>query len=459
VSLWWLFTHLFSVLGFVLAFIVLAGLPRERRTPSSTLAWLLAVALIPYVGVPLYLMFGARKMRRLARGKEALYLPSSKSLPADTGHAIERILCSAGAPHGVPGNAIELYPTGEDAYHGLVEMIVRAKRSIHIATFILGGGEVGNAILDLLERKATEGVEVRLLIDALFAFRTDRGRLERLKKAGGRFAFFMPVIHIPFRGQANLRNHRKIWIADGVEAIVGGMNIAKEYMGPAPYAKRWRDVALRIHGPAVPDLERIFRSDWAFAAKEVLMAHGEPFLDVPGDAYVQVVASGPDVPTDTFYDAMLSALFAARARIWIATPYFIPDEALARALVLAVRRGVDVRIVVPRRSNHWTADIAGGSYLRQVKDSGGKVLPYMRGMMHAKVTVIDDAVAVLGSANVDMRSLFLDYEVALFFYSKAQIEMLSAWFESLFTACGELSDPSRARVFLENIGRILAPLV
>jgi cardiolipin synthase A/B len=458
VSIWWLFTHLFSVLGFVLAFLVLAGLPRERRAPSSTFAWLLVIVLIPYVGVPLYLMFGPRKLRRLARGKEALYLPSSGAPPADAGHALERILRSAGAPRAIGGHRVELLATGEEAYRELVAMIERARRSIHIATFILGGDEVGRSILDLLERKAREGLEVRLLIDALFGFRADRGGLERLRRAGGRYAFFMPVLHIPFRGQANLRNHRKIWLGDGREAIVGGMNIAREYMGPTPHPKRWRDVAVRIEGPTVPDLSRIFRLDWAFASKESL---GEPAVDVTpkGSAHVQVAASGPDVPGDTIYDATLSALFGARSRIWIATPYFIPDEAVARGLVLAVRRGVDVRIVIPLRSNHWTADLAGGSYLRQVSDAGGRVLPFTGGMMHAKVAVIDETVGVLGSANMDVRSFFVDYEVALFFYSAEEIALVAGWFEGLFRGCAEsLSPASRARVLLENVGRLLAPL-
>jgi cardiolipin synthase len=179
-----------------------------------------------------------------------------------------------------------------------------------------------------------------------------------------------------------------------------------------------------------------------------------------GDASLQVVASGPDVPDDTYYDAVLSALFQARERIWIATPYFIPDEAITRGLVLAARRGVDVTVLVPLRSNHLSADIAGGSYLRQIVKAGGHVRPFARGMMHAKVMLIDHDVAVLGSANLDMRSLFLDYEIALFVYTRPEIERFGAWFDALLAECDQaLPEPGRVRVLAEDFGRLLAPLM
>jgi cardiolipin synthase len=456
----WFLSHLLTVIGFVCAIAVLAGLSRDRRSPQSTLAWLLVVALVPYVGVPLYFIFGGRKMRRLAQGKTPLYIPSGRVLPAEQGSSIERILCTDGSPRASGGNRVELLDTGERAYESLIALLERSTRSIHIATFILGGDEVGRSVLEVLERKAREGLEVRLLVDALFAFRADHGALERLHKAGGRYAFFMPVLHIPFRGHANLRNHRKITVVDGEQAILGGMNLAREYMGPLPVEGRWRDLNVRVQGPAAADADAVFRSDWSFAAKETLEATPTTASSPKNGGVVQLTASGPDVRADTLYDALVSALFSATSRIFIATPYFIPDETLAHALVLATRRGVDVRVVVPLRSNHWTADIAGGGYLRQVQDAGGRVLPYLDGMMHAKAVVIDQSIGVLGSANMDMRSLFLDYEVALFFYSAPEIEAIASWFGALFARCGErLPPPTRFRAGAESVGRLLAPLV
>jgi cardiolipin synthase len=259
-----------------------------------------------------------------------------------------------------------------------------------------------------------------------------------------------------------LRNHRKIIVVDGQRAILGGMNLALEYMGPTPHPGRWRDLSLALSGPAVIHLHAVFRSDWEFAAIGGGDA-GESLEFLPpqtGSARLQVVASGPDVLLDTYYDAILSALFQAKKRIWIATPYFIPDEAITRALVLAIRRGVDVRIVVPARSNHLTADIAGGSYLRQIEDTGGHVCPYLPAMMHAKVALIDSEIGVLGSANLDMRSLFLDYEIAVFAYSREQLEELTEWFESLLQECApQLERPGRTRALAEDLGRLLAPLM
>jgi cardiolipin synthase len=459
----WIVPHVFSVMGFLLAVFLLSRILREHRPPASTMAWLLAIVLVPYVGVPMYFLIGGRKHRRLAARKAPLY-PRTRTTGTGTEaqHAVERVLVTAGAPRPTSGNQLELLATGEATFARITELFESAERSIDVSTFILGDDECGNSVLALLARKATEGVRVRLLLDGLFAFRSNRKALARYTKAGGKLAVFMPLLRLPFRGPANLRNHRKIIVVDGQRAILGGMNLAIEYMGPTPLEGRWRDLSLAMSGPAVIHLHAVFRSDWEFAA----LGGGDdgPALEFlppqTGSARLQVVASGPDVLLDTYYDAILSALFQARKRIWLATPYFIPDESITRALVLAIRRGVDVRIVVPARSNHITADIAGGSYLRQIENVGGHVCPYLPSMMHAKVTLIDSEIGVLGSANLDMRSLFLDYEIAVFAYSQPELDELTRWFESLLADCAtELERPGRTRALAEDLGRLLAPLM
>jgi cardiolipin synthase len=254
-----------------------------------------------------------------------------------------------------------------------------------------------------------------------------------------------------------LRLHRKIIVVDGAVAIVGGMNLAREYMGPTPDAARWRDLSARVRGPIVADIAAVFRADWAFAAREALATPADS-KPSGSDAVIQVVGSGPDVAGDLLYDAFLSAVFSARRRLWIATPYFVPDEALTRALVLAIRRGVDVRMVVPARSNHRSADYAGATYLRAVADAGGRICCFGPTMMHAKAVLVDDALAVIGSANLDMRSLFFNYEIALFCSSPGEIARLAAWFETLWPSCGELARAGRARVLVESVARLLGPL-
>ena len=463
-ELTWIFSPLLTYVGFALALVLFAHLVGQQRSPSSTIAWLLVILLLPYIGVPLYLMFGGRKMRRMAQRKQRVYgQRSSDAGRKPVGGNVERLLDSFGIPPASAGNRMELLATGEDAYRRLCRSIDDARSSIDITTFILGTDEVARALVERLARRAAEGVAVRLLVDAVGSWRVKRRFLAPLTDAGARVAFFMPVLHIPFRGRLNLRNHRKIIVVDNRVAMIGGMNLAGEYMGPAPDPKRWRDLSLVITGPAVPDLAALFRSDWNFATGEDLgPVEGPPFpvTDPACDACpAQVVASGPDVAGDPLYETLLSALFTATRRIWVVTPYFVPDDMLARALELAARRGVDVCIIVPRRSNHLSADLARAGFLRQIHHGGGRILFYEPGMLHAKAVIIDD-LGIIGSANMDMRSLFLNYEVALFLYGPAQVEETAHWAQSVMTRTHVGLPSQRWPVELaENVVRLLSPLL
>ena len=279
-----------------------------------------------------------------------------------------------------------------------------------------------------------------------------------MKAAGGRVARFMPLLHLPFRGRVNLRNHRKLAIFDGERAITGGMNLADEYMGPHPSPTRWRDLSLMISGAPVTALDAIFRADWHFATQQTL-APPEPIAPL-GKVAMQIIPCGPDAPTDPLYDALLTALFRAERRFWISTPYFVPDEALFRGLVVAAHRGVDVRIVVPARSNHHLADLVAAPYLRELSEAGVHIERYQAGMLHAKALLVDELLAVVGSANFDMRSLFLNYEVALFFSGPSEVARLSSWFASLQrnTQAG-VPPVGRIKRRVEEVARLLAPLL
>jgi cardiolipin synthase len=460
-NFFWLSSQLLTSLGFILGLILVAHLLKSRRSTSSTIAWLLIVVLVPYLGVPLYLMFGGRKMRQRAGMKEQVY-HRRRMLPSETsGAPAERILQSFGIPPATSGNRVEPVTSGEEAYRLLIELIDNAERSIHITTYILGKGPVGRAIVDRLAKRAADGVSVRVLLDAVGSWRVGRRYLAPLIAAGARVAFFMPMLHLPFRGRTNLRNHRKIVVVDGRHALTGGMNLAEEYMGPTPDPTRWRDFSLVISGPAVTDLVDLFHSDWKFATGEdIAREDGLPFHVEPEGTVAQVVASGPDVSGDPLYESLISVAFAAKWRIWVVTPYFIPDETLVRALELAARRGVDVRVVVPARSNHLMADLARVSYLRQVHKAGGQVMLYEPGMVHGKVVLIDHDLAIVGSANMDMRSLFLNYEVAVFLYSQAQVDSTGTWIEALMSR-SERGLPARNHLteLAEDVVRLLSPLL
>ncbi len=466
-------SELLSVVSFLLALVFLAHILRTRRPPQSTIAWVLTILLVPYLGVPLYLMFGGRKMSRLARGKMPIY--SGRDEPfhvPEPGGGTERLLRTFGVPPATVGNTVKFVSNGEVAFQEVVRLIDQAREFIHITTYILCDDPVGRDVVERIARRAREGVTVRILIDDVGSWRLKRRVIEPLIQAGGEVAWFMPLLHIPFRGRSNLRNHRKILIVDGEEALTGGMNLAEEYLGPRPNPERWVDVSLVVRGPSVKDLDAVFCSDWLFATERTF-AHREPAPtsepvpdpDAPqviphGGTPVQVVASGPDVLGDPLYESLVTLIFAAKRRIWIATPYFVPDEILVRALELAARRGLDVRLVVPYRSNHVTADLARYGYLRQIHEAGAKILRYRPVMIHAKVTLIDDEVGIVGSANMDMRSLFLNYEVALFLFSPARAQDLISWFETLFPFCRPgLGKQNLARETAESVARLIAPLL
>jgi cardiolipin synthase len=422
------------VLGFVVSLL------RQRRPVGSAIAWLLAVVLIPYVGVPLYLVFGGRKLSRRAAGKRRL------------GSGAPLAALRARAPSTL--SQVEWLDDGVRAYERFLAEILNARRSIRIVTFLVADDETGRSLLEALTRRAKDGLEVRLLIDDLLRFHAPRAALAALVAAGAKVERFMPLVHVPFRGHGNLRNHRKIAIFDGERAIVGGMNLGQEYMGRNPDQRRWRDLSLVVTGEAVSELDAVVCADWLFACGETLSAAAK---SEPGAIAVQVVPSGPDSESDPIYDADLTAIFRAEHRIWIATPYFVPDEALVRALMIAVRRGVDVRVVTPERSNHLLSDLASGSCLRDLSAAGVGIFRFAR-MLHAKTLLVDDELAVVGSANFDMRSLFLNYEIALFFSGPAEVRRLSQWFEDTFVETR--SGPPRAgvlRAALDDVARLIAP--
>ena len=268
--------HLLTVGGFLLAVFLIARLMSERRQPGNTLAWLLGIILIPYVGVPLYLVFGGRKLRRLVARKSRLTpQPLAGGAAVIAAGPIAQALAANGAAPPVGGNAVRFLTRGEEAFAELEQRIREARHTIHLMTFILGRDDTGRRIVELLARRAREGVRVRLLLDAVGCLFTSRGFVEPVRRAGGEACRFMPVLPLQWRGSANLRNHRKIAVFDHRVAIFGGHNLAKEYMGSASLKKRWRDFGAVIEGPAVQSLNDIFVADWCYASGQTPAAlHG-----------------------------------------------------------------------------------------------------------------------------------------------------------------------------------------
>ncbi len=438
---YWILSHIAVMLGFLLAVFVVVHIMQRRNSPAGTIAWLVVVVLVPYVGVPLYLIFGGRKIRKASRRKTHIKLPSSQAIKPEHAVFVDRLLRSYGLPGATGGNRFSLCRTSRERYDTLVNLIENAQKTIWITMFLLERDEIGRDIINRLARKAKAGLDVKVLLDSVGSMRATRRFLSPLREAGGEIAFFMPLLHRPFRGQANLRNHRKIIIADERRVIAGGANIGCYYIAKTqPKSEKWIDLSFLLEGPAVTHYVEVFNSDWEFATKQRCPTHPEQAISLNNangitsineGSVIQVLPSGPDIEGDLYYEAIISSIFAAQKKIWVATPYFIPDRPLIQAFKLAAHRGVDVRILVPQRSNHLLADIVRGTYLRELQEQGCKILLYTGGMMHAKVFLMDDKLAMIGSPNMDMRSLFLDYEIAMFTYSKADIAATQMWLDNL----------------------------
>ena len=458
----WLLVHTLPSIGFILALVLLTQILKRRTPPASTLAWLMAIIFIPYLGVPFYLMFGGRKMLSRAEGKPDLLHDRWKQVNPEQVGGLPFLAPGSGIFPPSTNNRITFLPKGESAFRTILDLIQQARHSIYIATFILGKDETGKTIVQALSRKASQGVTVCLMLDALGSVKISRTFLAPLLEAGGRVAFFMPMIHWPFQGRANLRNHRKMLVCDNHTAVMGGMNMAAEYMGPQPTRDRWRDLSLLVQGPVVDHLTDIFNSDWKFASRTPLDHHPacEPATTLDGGGIAQLVASGPDVPNDSLRDAMLTEIFMARQRIWVVTPYFVPDEMLLEALSIAAGRNVDVTVIVPKKSNHRLADLVREGYLAQIQEAGGSVRLYEPGMLHAKSILIDDTLAMVGSANMDMRSLLLNYEITLIVYDAQVIGQIESWIRDLMReGSTRQHHPRSTPGILEGIARLFAPLL
>ncbi|MFA6148773.1 MAG: cardiolipin synthase [bacterium] len=468
-----------DIAGYVFAFFLIPRIILERRHPSATLAWMLAIALLPLIGIPLYFLIGVRRIRRNIRAKIAAVAPvasplshrlRSEELPSSLGERCSRVLIAAEAPPPSEGNRITFLRGGDEAYDAVLTTIGSARDHLHAQFFILDVDPVGRRFIQALAARAREGIRVRVLLDAVGSWRALRRTVRPLREAGGEVAAFMPAFPLHRRWSSHLRNHRKLLIADGRKAFTGGMNIGKRYMGPKTAKGQWRDIAALIEGPALADLQTLFLDDWAFATEETLPA-GDLFpppvrfeRDLFPPCALQVVASGPDRITRPIYEGVFAAFTAAQRRIWIETPYFVPDDGIGAALRNAALRGVDVRLIVPGTSDLLIVTLAGRSYFDEMMAAGVRIHFYRPANLHAKVLVVDDDVGVIGSPNVDMRSFFLNFELGVFLYGRPQIQVLAEGFLADLVR-SEPIDPvrfarrSRRLQLLEDTCRIFSPMI
>jgi cardiolipin synthase len=407
---------------------------RQRRHPSAAIAWFVSLALMPYLALPLYLFFGNRKVVRNHPGL-AVHVTAPAPQHASQPAARIRILAGTlGLPAASTYDDLELNEDGSHALRSLLSVIDGATRTLDLCTFILGRDVLGRDITRHLIQSARRGVQVRLMIDGIGVYLGGHPDMPALKAAGLRVALFVSPLTSPLPGRTNLRNHRKMVIADGRRVWMGGRNLAAEYFEGDSSSKHkkaaWIDLSFVLSGAIAWQVQAQFNQDWAFATQERRVealqpiAPSQPFES----ATAQLVPSGPDQTEDTVYTLLVSSCFSAQTRIVAVSPYFVPDATLQMALTLAARRGIAVDLLLPAQSNHRLADMARHAALRELTAVGARVWLAPR-MIHAKAMVIDDEIAFAGSANLDGRSLFLNYEMMIAFYQQADVQRFAQWIE------------------------------
>mgnify|MGYP003646166153 FL=1 len=425
--------HLALVIFGLLLYVVITYATGQRRNPSVAAAWVTGIAAFPYLGIPIFLLFGVRKYRAPAA---ALPLPATPTPDAPAWTV--RLLCGIGIDPPLANPNITFHADGAQAYADLMATLESATHSLELATYVLGEDETGHAVIDALLAAAARGVQVRVLVDAVGSWRLSRRSLRRMRVGRIHVHRFMPFLHNPTRGKSNLRNHRKLVVADARRLWSGGRNLADEYFFNKPGRPAWTDMSFSLEGPVAAQARACFEQDWvatvragspeaqAWPAPPAL-----PFAAAPAQGIAQWVPSGPDQPEDSIHALLLAAVYRASDHIDAITPYFVPDEALLNALCMASRAGTRVRLLVPARSNHRFTDLARERALRQLSAAGAQIL-LAPGMTHAKLVIIDQQIALCGSANLDGRSLFLNYEVMTAFYSPREIAWLTEWADGQF---------------------------
>ncbi|MEJ2367389.1 MAG: cardiolipin synthase [Acidobacteriota bacterium] len=429
---WWL------ILTWAAELLAIATMPsvliQRRGQPLAALAWLFGLLALPFFGVILWWGIGRTHLKRKRRRRVSAHWriskgfaslrPSREALPPEIMeklHPIKRLPMeeSAGVFPPVPHNRVKLLVDGDMTYETLEKMIRESRSHVHCLFYIWQPDAVGRRFRDLLAEKASEGVEVRLLCDAMGSSKVTGRFMAPLEEAGGKVAFFMPNRLFRRALTINFRNHRKIVVSDGRAGFTGGLNIGEEY------CRNWRDMGLLLHGPVVAQLQEVFAEDWYFttgenlaepgyfqwAGKEMKPASGEH------NAVCSIIAGGPDSRYNATHDAFFIAITNARERIFITTPYLTPNQAMQAALRTAVFRGVDVRLLVPKKADLPFLTWAGRSYYPALLSSGIRIFEYEAGTLHEKMWIFDRDLSVVGTANLDTRSFKLNFETSCFIHS------------------------------------------
>jgi cardiolipin synthase len=456
---------------------------REKRDPVKSLAWIAVIALVPVIGLAVYVLFGRNwRKRKMFNRKgildeewiEAVYEhqfsslsdPALEATPEIENHrdTIRLMLGNSRALLAVH-NRVEVLQNGKATFTSLYEALKGARHSIHLEYYIFENDRIGRQVESILARKAAQGVEVRLIYDGVGTLWTEGSIFRRLRRAGVQVECFMPVVFPWLSSRVNYRNHRKIAVIDGLVAYTGGINIAERYLVGTKLG-RWRDIHLRIEGEAVKLLQSVFLTDWRFVRPKEQLCSGDYFrdTDVTDVRPIQLAVSGPDSDWSAIMQAFFSAITKARRRIFISTPYFTPNASLLTAIKVAALSGIDVRLLIPGRSDSPLVYWATRSYVQELLEAGIKVYMYQGGFNHSKLIIIDGDLCSVGSATMDVRSFEDNFELSALIYDRELTEILEAGYEAdlrsshLVTLREWDARPNRHGAF-ESLARLLSPLL
>ncbi|MDD3488959.1 MAG: cardiolipin synthase [Paludibacter sp.] len=448
----------------------------ENRNPVKSLSWVLVLLFLPGLGLFLYLIFGQNFRKRKTISKKSLRFATNRphvsfdidrlnsNLMDNNQVNLIRLLYTNSDAKAYPDNKIDILSDGKTTFDAMFNAIQNAKSHIHIEFFIFGNDKISNQLRELLIEKASSGVRVRMIYDYWGSFFLSRWYLQTLREAGVYLRPFLPLRLRFGRSKINYRNHRKILIVDGEVGFTGGLNVADRYIfGNA--LGMWRDTFVRFEGSVVHGLQQLFLMDWYFVERKLIT--DPKYYPIPqkfDSNLAQIVISGPDTQWESIMQGISSAIMSATRYVYIHTPYFIPNDVVENCIQMSAMSGVDVRIMIPARSDSRLSDACTFSYMGRLLEAGVKVYRYTEGFLHSKAIVIDDFISIVGSANLDERSFNQNFEANAFIYEEKTANRLKELFFRDMQNCEELTieawtNRRRRQKLKESFARLFSPLM
>ena len=475
-----IYVHWIFIVIYAIAIVsIMLTVLMDNRQPAKTIAWVMVLMFMPVAGIVLYIFFGqnTRKMRfisqrsldQLSKRQMLEFVEQSNLRLPDRYRSLMSLFANQSLALPFRDNAVEFYTDGYQFFPALLESVSRAKSHIHLDVYIFADDPLGRMVADALISKAREGVEVRVIYDDVGCWRVPRRFFERMRSAGIDVCSFMPVKFPAFTSKVNYRNHRKMYVIDGVEAFTGGMNIAMRYVkGLHGGAVPWRDTHMRLRGSIVYAIQRAFLIDWYFVDR-TLIANRRYYPPMPwhidNSALAQFVTSSPIAQWPEIMQGYVRILLESKHYVYMETPYFLPTEPVLFAMRTAALAGVDVRLMIPRHNDSLLMEWASMSYVVETLEAGVRVKLYEGGFNHSKLLVADDELCTCGSTNIDFRSFENNFEANVFFYDRATALRMKEIYlrdeaESVdFKDCAELNRRPYAHRLMESVVRLMSPLL